>query len=461
MNITLKNPSPIDPNILSEKKPMIAEKMKMSIFMALYGHVLERYEVTLYGFLSTLLVPLFFPQDNATVSFLLGMGAFAAGYLTRPLGGFFFGYIGDLYGRKRALLSSILLVSIPTFIMGILPTYAQIGITAPIILVICRLLQGLCVGGEYSGAAVYFFESCRAEKTGFFGSIMSGTAFCGAILGSLIGTLCTMSFMPEWGWRIPFLLGAILGVIGFFIRRNIRETPIFIQEESGYTKENKFENPFFNLLKNEKRNVLCTLIIGSTGYVCLYISTIYLNSVIAQTVNPSSFIIMAINTLVLCSWVVFILMFGYLSDFFGKKFILQLSSWGIVILSFPFFYLITQASTLVNIVIFQVLLGFLGASFFGVAAGFVPNLFHVKQRFTGVAAGLNIGQALLGGTTPFIATLLVYVTGDQKAPAFFLMVAGIMAVAATRFAIPKQQPANRNSSYLPNNTKPLDLTGMA
>lgn len=449
---TFHSPSLFEAEVSSAKNPMIFPKMKMSIFMALYGHVLERYEVTLYGFLSTLLVPLFFPQDDASISFLLGMGAFAAGYLMRPLGGFFFGYIGDIYGRKKALLGSILLVSIPTFIMGILPTYAQIGVAAPIILVTCRLFQGLCVGGEYSGAAVYFFESCRIEKSGFFGSIMSGTAFCGAILGSLIGTLCTMPFMPEWGWRIPFLLGAILGVIGFFIRRNIKETPVFVQEEvSSKSKEGKLENPFLNLLKNEKRNILCTLVIGATGYVCLYISTIYLNSIIAQTVNPSPFIIMTINTSVLCSWVVFILIFGYLSDLTEKKFILQLSSWGVVTLSLPFFYLITRDPSITNIVAFQILLSFLGASFFGVAAGFVPSLFHVKQRYTGVAAGLNIGQALLGGTTPFIATLLTYITGDQKAPAFFLMIAGIMAVAATRLATPKQQLSKRNNL-------PLSLT---
>ncbi len=322
--------------------------------------------------------------------------------------------------------------------MGILPTYSQIGIAAPIILVICRLFQGLCVGGEYSGAAVYFFESCKEEKTGFFGSIMSGTAFCGAILGSLVGTLCTAPFMPEWGWRIPFLLGSILGVIGFFIRRNIKETPAFTKEEQRSTMDVNFQKPLLGLLKYEKRNILCTLSIGAAGYVCLYISTIYLNSVSAQEVNLSSFMIMSINTLVLCLWVVFILFFGYLSDFLGKKFVMQLSCWGLIMLSFPFFYLTTQAPTLINVVYLQIFLGILGASFFGVAAGFIPNLFYVKQRYVGVAAGLNIGQALLGGTTPLIASSLVYFTGDPTAPAFFLIAAGVMALIALRFAIPKQ-----------------------
>lgn len=408
--------------------------MKKSILMALYGHVLERYEVTLYGFLSTLLTPLFFPQEDTLISSLLGMGAFAAGYLMRPIGGFIFGYIGDIYGRKQALLSSILLVSFPTFIIGLLPTYAQIGIVAPIVLVVCRLLQGLCVGGEYSGAAVYFFESCRDNKTGFFGSIMSATAFCGAILGSFVGTLCTMTIMPEWGWRIPFLLGAMLGVIGFFIRRGMRETPAFALENERSIKELKIESPFLKLFKTEKKNILCTFIIGATGYVCLYISTIYLNSVISQKVNASHSIIMIINTLVLSFWVIFILMFGYLSDFIGKKFILQLASWGLVLFSFPCFCLITYTPTLTNILIFQVLLSFLGASYFGVAAGFLPGLFHVKQRYTGVATGLNIGQALLGGTTPFISTLLVYISGDQKAPAYFLIIAGVSTIAAIRLA---------------------------
>lgn len=438
MHNTFQNTALLEDDNFSSQNSIIHSKMKLSIFMALYGHVLERYEVTLYGYISTLIAPLFFPQEDATLSFLLGMGAFAAGYLMRPLGGFFFGYIGDIYGRRKALLSSILLVSIPTFVMGVLPTYSEIGMAAPIILVICRLLQGLCVGGEYTGAAVYFFESCRTEKTGFFGSIMSGTAFCGAILGSLVSTLCTMSFMPEWGWRIPFVMGAILGIIGFFIRREIKETPVFIQEENTSSGKIKNENIFLSLLKHEKRNVLCTLFIGAAGYVCLYISTIYLSSVTSRLINPAPSTIMLINTFVLCSWVFCILLLGYLSDFAGKKVVLQLAGWGMVIFSFPFFYLITHFPTMTNIISVQILLSFLGASFFGVAAGFLPNLFQVKQRYTGVAAGMNMGQALLGGTTPFISTLLVYMTDDQKSPAIFLMLVGAIAIVSVRLA--KEEP---------------------
>ena len=188
---------------------------KKNIFAAMIGNALEYYDVTLFGFFAFIISPLFFPAEDPIVSGIYSLIAFAFGFVMRPIGGLIFGHLGDKYGRKSALVSAILLVTIPTFVIGVVPSYAQIGMLAPITIFLCRMVQGLSTGGEYFGASVFIAEHSKKSQRGFACSILSSSSFVGAILGTTLGAICTSSSMPEWAWRIPFLLGAVFGLVGF------------------------------------------------------------------------------------------------------------------------------------------------------------------------------------------------------------------------------------------------------
>jgi MHS family proline/betaine transporter-like MFS transporter len=385
---------------------------KKSWFVVIAGHVLERYEVTLYGFFASILAPIFFPNQNPGLAILLSMSTVAAGYIMRPLGGLIFGHIGDKMGRKKALLASMLFVTIPTLIIGSLPTYQQIGLLAPIALVCSRLLQGLCVGGEYSGATIFFFEHVQPMRQGIAGSIMSATAFLGAVLGTVVGTLTTFLFSSDWGWRIPFLLGAVLNTVLYFMRRNLLETPLFEQlhKQAGTVKY-----PLADIFKYQKLNILGTFFIGSQGHIILYVVTIYMNTVLTKTLNLLQFQVMMLNTCILMFWCIFILFFGYLADKVNKSKLLLFISLAIGFSSYPLFLLLNKDFNLLELVLVELIMSFLGSGLFAISASFLPSLFQTKSRYTGLALGLTLGQALLGGTSPLIATYIAENIGSINA----------------------------------------------
>ncbi|MCB0626203.1 MAG: MFS transporter, partial [Saprospiraceae bacterium] len=210
----------------------------MTITAGVAGNILEWYDFAVYGFFAPVLGKLFFPSDDPTTSLIASFGAFAAGFLMRPVGGALFGYIGDRIGRKRALNLSVILMAIPTFMIGLMPTHAQIGVTAAVVLVLLRMLQGLSVGGEYTSSIVYLAESAPEGKRGLFtsSSLMGaiGGILLGSFLGSLLSGMLTDAQLQSWGWRIPFLFGILVAGVGFLIRRHMPET---------LSEQEKTENP--------------------------------------------------------------------------------------------------------------------------------------------------------------------------------------------------------------------------
>src|SRR5688572_29933528 len=193
-------------------------KKKITFYTIIGGHLLEVYEITLYGWCITLFAQLYFTTDNLSTSTIASFGTYAAGFFMRPVGGIVFGHIGDRIGRKYALLASILLMSISTLAIGILPTYHQIGLCAPITLIIFRLLQGLSVGGEYSGSLIFLTEHLQMKRNNFIASILVSVGFLGALLATILSALFTSKLMPAWAWRIPFILGGVLGFCGYLLR---------------------------------------------------------------------------------------------------------------------------------------------------------------------------------------------------------------------------------------------------
>ena len=423
------------------------KKNYKAIFAAMVGNALEYYDVMLYGFFATMLAPLFFPTDNEIISIISSLGTFAAGFLMRPLGGIVFGHLGDKFGRRQALVLAIFLVTIPTLTIGLLPTYEVIGIAAPIILVTCRLLQGICVGGEYIGASIFVIEYSKKGKEAFAGSILCAAGFFGGVLGTFFGFLCTHPVMPSWGWRIPFLIGSLIGLVGYYIRTKVNESPDFIRH-----KEEKIANvPLFSVLQNKQRNLLCTIGIGATSLIPFYLASVYMGYLLSSQLQIPTFQIMLINVALNILLIFLLPIMGNVADKIGKEKLMILSSSLSVLIAYPLFSLIENNLSLHNILLVQAVLALITAGFGAPSMALLSSFFPVHERYSGVGFGYALGGALLGGTTPLILASLSSWLGSSLVPAYYLMFSGIMGVVC----VVAGRKENQNSSTLYHQEKPL------
>lgn len=416
---------------LMRKREKYMKKNTKAIFAAMVGNALEYYDVMLYGFFAAMLAPLFFPTDNPMISTLSSLGTFAAGFIMRPLGGIFFGHLGDKFGRRQALVLAIFLVTIPTFTIGVLPTYAEIGLFAPIILLTCRLLQGLCVGGEYSGASIFVIEYSKRGRESFAGSILCAAGLSGGVLGTFLGFIFTLPFMPPWGWRIPFLIGSCFGLIGYYIRTKISETPDFIRHK----KENISKVPLWNVLQNRKRNLFCTMGIGATALIPLYLSSVYMGHILSTELHMSISHIMLVNVTLNIFIVLLLPLMGNLADSrVGKENLMIFSSLISILIAYPLFFLLKVHLSLPNIIFCQAVLAITNAAFAAPSMALLTTFFPVHERYSGIGFGYALGGALLGGTTPLIVVSLVNCLNSPMIPAYYLMFSGAMGIASVAWS---------------------------
>jgi MHS family proline/betaine transporter-like MFS transporter len=406
-----------------------------TVSAAMAGTALEFYDITLYGFFSPLFASLFFPSSHPTTSLMASLGAFAAGFLMRPLGGIFFGYVGDKYGRKQALVTAIFLITLPTVAIGLIPSYAEIGILAPLIIILCRLVQGFSVGGEYGSAAVFISEQVQKKRTGLAGSILCASAFLGAIVGSGLGAFCTASFMPSWGWRIPFLMGGAFGIISYFFRKEIQETASFSRIQ-GQKKLSPL--PLKQTFAKRKLNILCAAAVGASVQIPFYIASIYMQILLTTQLRFSSSSALLINTSLMGLWMILLPLAGLFSDRWGAIKVMSYSALAVMVTVYPLFFLLEHSLSLTTVLFVQLIISLAGVGFMGAAPGLMPQLFPVEERVSGTAIGFSLGQALFSGITPLVATALVSWTGDPKAPACYLMLTsliGLLAVKGTRLIL--------------------------
>lgn len=398
---------------------------KKAILGAMAGHIIERYDVMLFGFLSTHLSKVFFPEEYFVNSLFLTFGSFAAGYIMRPIGGIIFGYFGDTYGRKKALMFSIILVTVPTVIIGILPGYDSIGIVSPILLLLCRVMQGICVAGEWAGASIYFYEHAPTNRKSSTCGVMCATAFLGAILATLLATICITDSMPVWGWRIPFIIGGFLGPISYYMRVRMEETEAFIKARD---TKSLIRTPLLSVLKTNKKSLLAAMCVGVQGHIPLYLSTVYTNSVLTKNLFISQWVVTLNNCGILVLWVFILLLSSRLADQVGKERIMTASSFLTIVAAFPIYVYAYEEMTFQSLLILQILITIVGASFLGPSTSLIPELFNVQERYTGVGFGLTFGQAVLGGMTPMLASALVFLFSDARAPSFLLMLGGTLSL---------------------------------
>ncbi len=390
-------------NVSPTEAPPRRMSMPKVAFASFAGAVLEWYDFFLFGTASALVFgPLFFPGTNKTVSTAAAFATFAVGFVVRPLGGIFFGHLGDKYGRKVTLIATLLIIGTGTFLIGLLPTYASIGIWAPIALIILRLAQGFGLGGEYGGAALLTIEHAASNRRGFWGSLPQASAATGLLIGT--GVFDLMSRLPKddfltWGWRVPFLLSVVMLLIGLFIRLSILETPDF---ERAQRMQKVARMPLLALLSQHPMNTLCATGARLVESVIFNITAVFGISYVTNVVGVSRSI--PLTGIMLSSVVAIPLypIFGLLADRWGRRPLYMAGCVCSLLLAFPFFMLLNTGSPTLIVVAMVVSTGLVSTLMFSVEATFFAEIFHANVRYTGLSVAYQF-SAIIGGFVPLVA----------------------------------------------------------
>ncbi len=375
--------------------------LNKTIIAGSIGTFAEWAEFSFYGYMITQFSHLFFPMLTSGMAILAGFGTFAVSYLARPLGSILFGYVGDTLGRQKALSSSILLMSVVTLCIGLLPTYQTIGIFSPILLVLFRFLQGLAVSGEFTGAAIMIIEQNKSRPC-FSSSWINTAAASAKFIGGFASIIVSLPFMPGWAWRVPFCLGFLTCFIGFYIRRNLSETAQFQQLKTMNQVEH---TPIRTVFKSYKKSLFQIASIGAFIGIFTYTCDLWWVSYAIQKGYFSELQAKTLGTIIQGSVVIFTPLMGMLADYRGGKLIMRLGISGNIILVPLLFWVSTQKSFLAILAIslfYGVSQGALSASMFK----YFSEIFPTSIRYTGQAIGWNIALAIFGGTAPLIAQTL-------------------------------------------------------
>lgn len=394
------------------------------ILPAVVGNALEWYDLTFYGYFAGVFARLYFPNEDPFLSLLAAYGLFAASYFMRPLGAMIFGYVGDKYGRKYSLAYSIIIMGACSLLISLLPTYAQWGASASVFLIILRLLQGFAVGGEYSGASIYLIESAPKGKRTFYGSLALSSAYSGFLLSSIVGALLSAFLSEEsllaWGWRLGFLFGAIIALIGFYVRKKLQDTPAYKNEREAHHRQ---VNPIKNLLYNHPKQFLIALGIALLPAGSTYMILVYSASFIELYGNYSSRYVLNINTIMMIFIVVIIPFIGLLADRIGRKKVMYTAAILMIIFCLPLFQLLLYYP-----LIALLSLAFLSVLFEANVPTEVAEMFPVSFRYTGLALTLNVTNGIAGGLAPIIATVLIHTTNILVSPMFYVIGFGVITL---------------------------------
>lgn len=387
------------------------------------GNALEWYDFALYGYFATILSSQFFPSTNHFVSLMATFGVFAAGFIMRPLGAIVFGHIGDKKGRKNALLWSIYLMTIPTTLIGLLPTYEQIGWMAPALLTVIRLLQGLSMGGEFTGSMIFIVEHTNTQKRGFAGSWAPFSLLLGVLIGSAIAALTSLLLSPEdlhnWGWRIPFLISILGGLVGVYMRRTLTEPASFVKAKQD-SKSSAI--PIVEVFQKHLSKVFLILAIDLLVAIGFFTVVSFVVSHLSAVIGLPKTTALLINTASMLACAICIPCSGWLTDKFGRKPIMMGAALGFAILGYPLFLGLSAGGILVPLCC-HVGLGILLGFYFGPISAVLVEIFPTSARYSGISIAHNISMAVFGGTAPSIALALVHFSGNHAAPAFYLTLA--------------------------------------
>jgi metabolite-proton symporter len=416
---------------------MDQKKMNRVLVASLVGSSIEWFDYFLYGTVAALVFnQIFFVTEDPAIGTILAFASFALAFFIRPFGGIIFSHIGDRIGRKKTLVLTLSIMGIATFGMGLLPTYQAIGIWAPILLITLRLVQGLGIGGEWGGALLLAVEYAPAEKRGLYGSIPQ----MGITIGMLLGTiaLSIMTLLPEgsfmtWGWRVPFILSALLVVFGLWVRKGIDETPSFknVQEKGEIPKI-----PLVTTLKTHWREVLIAIGAKVVETAPFYIFSTFVVSYATTNLGFSRTAIL--NSVMVGTIVTTILIpvMGALSDRVGRKPLYVYGTIAMALYAFPYFWLVNQESVALLVIATVLGLGIIWAPITAVLGTMFSEIFSAEVRYTGISLGYQIGAAVAGGTAPLVAATLLLKFNNSYVPValyiIFTAVVSLLAIWAVK-----------------------------
>lgn len=416
--------------------------IRRAVAAAAVGNVTEWFDFGVYGYLTTTIGEVFFPDTNPFVQQLAAFGTFAAAFLVRPLGGLFFGPLGDRIGRTRVLAATMIMMAVGTFGISLVPDYRTIGMAAPILLLFGRLVQGFSTGGEYGGAMTFVAEYSADKRRGFMGSWLEVGTLVGYIMGAASATVLVTTLTHQdllaWGWRVPFLIAAPLGLAGMYLRRKLGETPVFEklgEHQDGVETKGRFRSIFVQYWRTMLVCVGLVLTYNVAYYMFSSFVPTFLTTDAHISVRESN--LLQIGVMVVMALAVTFL--GGLSDRIGRRSLVGIACAALVTLSLPAVLLILH-NTVVSVAAGLLVMGLEVVLFAAAMPATLPALFPTGIRQGGLSIAYNVSVSLFGGTTPVVMTALINATGDAKWPGYYLMAAGTIA-AITLFFV--QESANR------------------
>src|SRR4051794_7527490 len=411
--------------------PRRNQAMGSVVFAGTIGTIIEWYDFLIYGTAAALVFnTLFFPKFDPVTGTVAALGTYAAGFFARPLGAWLFGHFGDRVGRKTMLMLTMIITALGTFAVGLLPTYEQIGIWAPILLICLRIVQGIGLGGEWGGASLIVLEHAPAHRRGFYGSLVQVGFPLGVAASS--GAFAVAAMLPEsdlltWGWRVPFLLSIVLLGLGIFVRARVPETPVFRQiKQTG----DLARNPLLEVILRNPKTFLLAVGLKLSEVSWVYILTVFvILYATTQLALPKSMLLNAILFASLAE-VLTIPLFGYLSDLWGRRALYFIGTGFTIAFAFPLFWLLDTRDPLIIGIAITVALSMGHGTMFGVLSTYLPELFGTRVRYTGASLGFQVAAALGGGLAPLLAASLTTSMGGTAGVSVLLIgLAGITLLA--------------------------------
>jgi len=410
---------------------------RRAIIAATIGNGLEWFDFTVYSFFAVIIAKLFFPTGNELTSFLLTVATFGVGFFMRPVGAIVLGVYADRVGRKAALTLTILMMALGTAIIGLAPTYESIGLWAPALIVLARLIQGFSAGGEVGGATAFLIEHAPDEERGAYASWQQASQGISFMLGAAMGALVTNGLdqaqIDAWGWRIPFLFGLLIGPVGMYIRSHLEEPPEFEARQAERRASHVKFSPLSQVLRDHPREVLAGLGVTILWTVCTYVLVFYMPSYAKQQLGlPLG---ATFQSTAICGAIILVLcpLMGMLSDRVGRKRMLGTVALAIGVLAYPLFHWLNVSPTTATLLQVQIVLGILLAAFTGPAPAVLAEQFPTEVRSTGLSLAYNFAVTIFGGFAPLIVTWLIESTHNKLAPAYYVIAAAVISFIALIF----------------------------